>query len=337
MPALAKPTIRPNSHQFRKLDSAAPRRPPKPRPPLTTLAAPISAFLESRRIDRGAADKTIEAYQRDLTAFANTLPPDKTLETIEREHLVTFLTKLAHAKQKATSISRTTSALRQFFKFCCLELNLKHNPAENLESPQLPQRLPKVLTIDQVTKLLEATDTGLPYSHATNPDALKARDRAMIYLLYATGLRVSELIGLTTHNIDLQNEYARVKGKGSKERIAPFATQAGDILREYLDSHRPTLPPQTDHLFPNHQGQPLTRQGFWKTLNGVALQAGLSVDISPHKLRHSFATHLLQSGMSLRSLQLLLGHADLTTTQIYTHISPEHLKTAHRKFHPRGE
>ncbi len=321
--------------------SPAPPHETRPAPEVAAaqnlLAPPISAFLESRRIDRGAADKTIEAYQRDLTAFAKTLPPNTSLEQIQRDDIVTFLTKLAHAKQKATSISRTTSALRQFFKFCCLELNLTHNPAENLESPQLPQRLPKALSLDQVTKLLEAADTGLPYPHAAHPESLKARDRAMVYLLYATGLRVSELIGLTTHNIDLQNEYARVKGKGSKERIAPFATQAGDILRDYLTQHRASLKPTTDHLFPNHQGQPLTRQGFWKTLNAIALQADLNISLSPHKLRHSFATHLLQSGMSLRSLQLLLGHADLTTTQIYTHISPEHLKTAHRKFHPRGE
>jgi integrase/recombinase XerD len=159
----------------------------------------------------------------------------------------------------------------------------------------------------------------------------------MILLLYATGLRISELLALTTHSLDLAQEYLRVRGKGDKERIVPFASAAGTALRDYLEHHRPQLLPQSDHLFVNAAGTRLSRQAFWKTLQTLAKQAGISRSVSPHLLRHSFATHLLQAGMNLRSLQMLLGHSDLSTTQIYTHVSPEHLKQAQRRYHPRGE
>ena len=153
----------------------------------------------------------------------------------------------------------------------------------------------------------------------------------MIFLLYATGLRVSELVGLTTHQIDTKLGYLRVHGKGDKERIVPFAPVAGDLLVTYIEKHRRKVMPAGDLLFD------LTRQGFWNILKAIALQAGIAKAVSPHMLRHSFATHLLQSGMNLRSLQMLLGHSDLSTTQIYTHVTPDHLKTLHKRFHPRGE
>jgi integrase/recombinase XerD len=160
----------------------------------------------------------------------------------------------------------------------------------------------------------------------------------MVFLLYATGLRVSELVGLSVHNIDLEQGYVRVRGKGEKERIAPFAAPAGERLGQYLDAGRGALEPRTDHAFPNHRGFALTRQAFWKLLKDLASQASIdrAERITPHVLRHSFATHLLQSGMGLRSLQLLLGHSDLSTTQIYAHITPEHLKETHSRLHPRG-
>jgi integrase/recombinase XerD len=229
------------------------------------------------------------------------------------------------------------SSLRQFFKFCCVERGMKTNPAEHLRSPSIPKRLPKHLSSEEVTALLTSVETGLPYSGALG-DALRTRDCAMIYLLYATGLRVSELVGLAVHELDLEMGYLRVRGKGGKERIAPFADVAGDRLRAYIDQSRPGLggSKAQNALFLGLRGEPLTRQAFWKTLGQIARLAEIRKPISPHVLRHSFATHLLQSGINLRSLQILLGHSDLSTTQIYTHVTPEHLKKAHRRFHPRG-
>jgi integrase/recombinase XerD len=312
----------------------------KTNPEPSKLRTPIESYLEALRIDRGASDRTVEAYRRDLYQFAEWLSGNTgsgaPLEQVELEHLNSFLSHLHRAEQKPASIARKVSAIRQFFKFCCMENGAKSNPAELLQSPAQAKRLPRFLTHEQVEALLSASESGLPYQHESSRDALQARDRAMIYLLYATGLRVSELVGLTTHEVDLSLEYVRVKGKGDKERIVPFASAAGTHLRDYLSQHRPALKPVTDHVFVNHRGMVLTRQAFWKGLNALASLAGIQGAISPHKLRHSFATHLLQSGMNLRSLQMLLGHSDLSTTQIYAHVTPEHLKAAHRKFHPRG-
>lgn len=295
----------------------------------------IEAFLLAQRIDRGAADKTVEAYTRDLKQFATALG-DPELAKLTSADLDAYVVTLHKKGQKPASIARKISVLRQFFKFCCLERGLKTNPAEQLHAPRQGRRLPKNLSQEEVTRLLEAAEAGIPYP-SQKGEALKARDRAMVYLLYATGLRVSELTGLTTHSLDLQLSYVRVKGKGGKERIAPFAPIAGEKLTQYLQSHRPALEPATEHLFVNHRGLALTRQACWIILKELAIQAGVKASLSPHVLRHSFATHLLQSGLNLRSLQMLLGHADLSTTQIYTHVTPDHLKSAHKKFHPRGE
>jgi integrase/recombinase XerD len=313
----------------------------------------LDQFIQSQRIDRGSAEKTVEAYRRDLEQFFSWLREthSKTfgsaskaaIEKIDVELLGQFLSSLSKKGQGARSVARKTSTLRQFFKFCCLENLLTKNPAETLETPSLPKTLPKYLSQEKVQTLLDTVDVGIPY-HVENEElkaALHARDAAMVYLLYATGLRVSELVGLKLKNIEIEQGYVRVRGKGDKERIAPFAPVAGDRLREYRDLHRFRLESKTDtkkneFLFLNRDGTSLSRQSFWKNLKTLALQAQISSSLSPHVLRHSFATHLLQSGMNLRSLQTLLGHADLSTTQIYTHVSPEHLKTTHRKYHPRG-
>jgi integrase/recombinase XerD len=314
------------------------------RDPQTELQKITAEFVESMRIDRGCSEKTVEAYRRDLEQFDRWLSSRKlALATLDSDTISLFLADLTRQGQKASSIARKTSTLRQFFKFCCLEKGLKQNPAENLESPTQPKRLPKYLTSEQVQALLHAADQGLAYTvPEQDREALHARDAAMVYLLYATGLRVSELVGLTLHHIELQQGYVRVRGKGDKERIAPFAPIAGEKLAHYLEHHRKVLsarcggnePAQVAFL--NHRGEPISRQSFWKILKTLALQAGVTSKLSPHMLRHSFATHLLQSGMNLRSLQMLLGHSDLSTTQIYTHVAPEHLKESHRKYHPRG-
>ncbi len=303
---------------------------------MTSLKEAIHAFIESRRIDHGSADLTLEAYQRDLDQFAEGLRKDIPLEKVETQDIDRHIVKLYEAKHKSTSLARKISSIRQFFRYCCLEQNLKHNPAEQLKTPNLPKNLPKYLSEQSITRLLEEVDRGLDYSDSKIKLALQARDRTMIYLLYATGLRVSELVSLSTHEIDLSMSYLRVNGKGGKQRIVPFAEVAGSILDSYIQQIRPLFEPATNHLFLNRNGMAMTRQAFWKILQAFAQKAGIPENLSPHVLRHSFATHLLQSGMGLRSLQTLLGHSDLSTTQIYTHISPEHLKSAHKKFHPRG-
>lgn len=328
---------------------------------LQNFTALLTEFLQSVRLDKGAADATVSAYKTDLTQFLqwtskqqqqhaldfseptqSTNVPNNVSnvpEAITAQTLDDYLTSLARAKIQATSISRKTSALRQFFKFLTLEKHLEKNLAEDLENPKIPRKLPKHLSHEDTTRLLATTQKGLPYTSTPveTADALRARDRAMIYLLYASGLRISELLSLTHHSIDLQMTYVRVKGKGEKERIVPFAKPALTHLADYLENHREKLAqPTTEPLFVSLQGYALTRQSFWKTLKNIANQAEITEDLSPHRLRHTFATHLLQSGMNLRSLQMLLGHSDLSTTQIYAHVTPEHLKDAHEKFHPRG-
>ncbi len=301
----------------------------------------ITDFIEALRIDRGASEKTVEAYKQDLHLFQAWLGSAK-IKTLQSADLHRYFTDLTKQGQKATSIARKTSTLRQFFKFCCLEKGFEKNPAEDLKAPAQAKRLPKYLTTEQVQKLLDTVDHGLFYNvQEAEFVALQARDAAMVYLIYATGLRVSELVNLSLHQIDLQQSYVRVKGKGDKERIAPFAPVAGEKLATYIEKHRPFLasknkrPDQT--VFLTHRGDPITRKSFWEILKRFAAESEIPATLSPHMLRHSFATHLLQSGMNLRSLQMLLGHSDLSTTQIYTHVAPEHLKKSHKKYHPRGE
>jgi integrase/recombinase XerD len=317
-----------------------------------TLSAAIEAFLDALQVDQASSRHTLAAYGRDLRQLEAFLarkrsgsPKNDALAEpkggpdllVTPDQLGEFLATLSRHKLSARSISRKTSVIRQFFKFACLELGLRTNPAEQLQLPKTSKVLPKFLTEKETESLLAAVQPGLDYRDKNLSQAFQSRDRAMLVLLYATGLRVSELLSLTTHSLDLEQEYLRVKGKGEKERIVPFATVAGDELRSYLDSARPLLKPSSDHVFVNHQGKPLSRQSFWKILKELSRQAGIQKNVSPHVLRHSFATHLLQAGMNLRSLQMLLGHADLSTTQIYAHVTPEHLKDAHKRYHPRGE
>lgn len=304
----------------------------------------LKLFLDARKIDRGSATPTITAYRHDLEQLACELPEksDTPIETIESEDLHRFLKKLHHAKAKPASVARKVSAIRQFFKFGMLELELTSNPADSLRSPAQAKRLPKFLSHESVERLLFALREGLPYAEPIR-ESLVLRDRAMVVLLYATGLRVSELVGLSLHEIDLSLDYVRVIGKGGKERIVPYARPAREAIQEYLERGRPELVRErlrqgevAPRLFVSRRGEGLSRQSFWGTLKDLALLAGLDEEISPHRLRHSFATHLLQAGMGLRSLQALLGHSDLATTQIYTHVTPEHLKELHKKYHPRG-
>lgn len=287
------------------------------------LSAAIDRFEQYLKLDRGASTHTRLAYLRDLKQLQESLK-NEDLRSISSKELEAFFASLRAQKQKSASIHRKMSSLRQFFKFCCLELGLERDPMEHLEGPRLQKKLPRFLTSEEMAALLET---------ASSPSA-DPRDRAMILLLYATGLRVSELVDLRKDQVDLTHGSLRVIGKGSKERHVPIAPMACEALRDYLEQSRGESPHAA--LFLNHRGKKLTRQGFWKRLNVLALRAGLD-HISPHVLRHTFATHLLENGMGLRSLQQLLGHSDVSTTQIYTHLTPQHLKSVHKKYHPRGE
>lgn len=307
----------------------------------------IRAFLDTRKIDHGCSVNTIQAYERDLGQFRASLPdPDFGIQKVAPSHIHAYLKSLTQAKIKPASLARKISSLKQFFKFCILELGLESSPLDTIRPPRSAKKIPKYLTTEQTGRLLKTLESGLAYpdSEEDLQTALIARDQAMVMLMYATGLRVSELVGLKNKNLDLKLGYVRVLGKGEKERIVPFAPAAGEALEHYLSACRDTFLREKrkygkttpEEIFLSYRGEPLTRQAFWLTLKKIALEAGISQAISPHQLRHSFATHLLQAGMNLRSLQTLLGHSDLSTTQIYTHVAPEHLKQIHKKYHPRG-
>jgi integrase/recombinase XerD len=305
-------------------------------PPLHLQQQLVQEFLDAKQLDRGVAANTLEAYDGDLRQFFEWLSPAIEPSHVPQETILDYLEFLQHQSIQPLSIVRKLSTLRQFFKFCYLEKNFHSDPTEGIRNPKTPHKLPHFLNMQQMGDFLNLADQGLPYPGPLS-QSLKARDRAMIYLMYATGLRVSELLSLTLHQLDLARCYVRVVGKGQKERIAPFVPAAAERLRGYLETERPLLQPQSDTVFVNHRGTPLSRQAFWKLIKTLATQSHGTGPLSPHTLRHSFATHLLQGGLNLRTLQLLLGHSDLATTQIYTHLAPEDLKRAYQKYHPRGE
>jgi integrase/recombinase XerD len=293
----------------------------------------IALFLQHLKIDKGASVHTLSSYGRDLAQFesiSNTQLFSRTEKDVQA-----FLKVLKTKGLKSTSIARKVSALKQFYQFYLREGEISENPTLFIESPVQTKRLPKALDPAAIEALLEVTNTGIPYEGALK-EALRARDQAMIYLLYATGVRVSELVGIELSKCDVEAGLIRVLGKRSKERMIPFARIAGAKIHHYLTVGRPMLKPKSEHLFLGERGVPLTRQAFWKTLKKLASLAGIRASLHPHMLRHTFATDLLRSGMNLRTLQMLLGHADLQTTEIYTHVAPEKLKEVVEKFHPRG-
>jgi integrase/recombinase XerD len=289
----------------------------------------LNQFYQHLGVERGLAVLTVAAYSGDLQDFWKFLGGrDRTAWTaVTLDDLRAYLAALEARGLSARSRARRLAALRQFFRFLQREEQLSANPAELLDSPRLPQRLPKVLPEAEVTALLAAPDPSTPSGQ---------RDAAMLEVLYATGLRVSELVGLTLKQLDLRRGVVRPLGKGSKERVVPMVILAVEKLQLYLAQGRPRLlkDKQTPYIFINQRGGPLTRQGFWKILQQYALKAGVR-HLSPHTLRHSFATHLLSRGANLKVLQMLLGHANLTTTQIYTHLDAARLREMHQKAHPR--
>ncbi len=285
-------------------------------------------FISHLRVERGLADNTIQAYSRDVLRFFQFLEGRKRSPLhATQDDIMDYMSTL----QKALSIrscARNLSALKMFFRFLVSEGKMEGSPARLLGAPKLPRKLPGVLTRDEVDMLLSQPDPS---------NQRGQRDKAMLELLYATGLRVSELVGLQMANINLEAGFVRMVGKGSKERMVPMGTMALEVIKGYLSEARGKLlkNKSSSYLFLNSRGAGLTRQGFWKIIKKYGKKAGIRKEITPHKLRHSFASHLLEGGADLRSVQVMLGHADISTTQIYTHITRERLKQIHEKYHPR--
>jgi integrase/recombinase XerD len=288
----------------------------------------VDQFFAHLKVERGLSDNTVRSYSRDLMRFLNFLDGEKrTPLNLNRETLSGYVRHLGK-RLSARSVARHVSSLRRFYRFLVREGKLEVNPARLLESPKLPRKLPGTLSPEEVELLISAPKSV---------NAKGQRDLAMLELLYATGLRVSELVGLKLSNINLEPGYVRTLGKGSKERVVPMGEKARTALSLYLQEGRNALNRRTNsaYLFLNFRGKRLTRQGFWKILKGYASQAGIKKNITPHSLRHSFASHLLEAGADLRSVQMMLGHSDISTTQIYTHVTRKRLVQLHETCHPR--
>ncbi|MDX1581852.1 MAG: site-specific tyrosine recombinase XerD [Alphaproteobacteria bacterium] len=291
----------------------------------------LDQFLHYLEVEKGLSRHTLDAYSRDLSRYLQALRRFKVgrIEAVQSQHIVRFLAHLKETGIAPRSRARTLSALRTFHRFLVSEKYLEQDPTALIESPRSLQPLPKLLAQNEVELLLEAPQGDSP---------LALRDRALLEVLYATGMRVSELVGLELGDLKLDIGCLHAFGKGSKQRLIPLGEVALEILQEYLQNGRPLLLREwtSSRVFLNRQGRGLSRQGFWKNLNRYAQQAGIRRKIFPHMLRHSFATHLLENGADLRSVQTLLGHADISTTQIYTHVIQERLKQLHQQYHPRG-
>ncbi|MEN6474966.1 MAG: site-specific tyrosine recombinase XerD [Syntrophaceae bacterium] len=289
----------------------------------------IDAFLEYLVSERSAPENTIAAYANDLRSFsAWTTEQELDYGHITAEHLRDFTSQSKHSGLKPASINRRLTAIRQLYRFLLQEELVDSDPTRDLVRAKSGVFLPEVLSIEEVDRLLGAPDCSTP---------LGLRDKAMLELLYATGLRVSELVGLKLQNLNLHVGYLMTRGKGGKERLVPLGESALARVQEYLGCGRPQLVHKAvDVLFCSNRGTAMTRQNFWYIIKRYAVACGIFKSISPHTLRHSFATHLLSGGADLRSVQMMLGHADISTTQIYTHITSQRLKDIHTRFHPRS-
>ncbi len=297
---------------------------------LNPVPQQIDAFIDALWMQAGLSRNTLNAYRSDLTALSVYL--DKTgvsLLDAQAGDLLSFLSQRTAAGASPRSIARLLSSIKRFYQHQLQQGRLQADPSARIAAPKIGRALPQTLTEAEVEALLECVSAETPEKH---------RDRTMLETLYATGLRVSELVGLTLDQLNLQQGVIRVLGKGGKERLVPLGETAVDWLEQYLARSRPQLLKQASCsvLFPSRKGGALTRQGFWYLIKRYAQQAGISKPLSPHTLRHAFATHILNHGADLRVVQMLLGHSDLSTTQIYTHIARERLKTMHARHHPRG-
>ena len=297
---------------------------------MTTMIEP---YLDHLRIERRLAAHTLDSYARDLRALARFAASRKVgLEALDRHALESFVRQQISEGQSPRSVARAVAAVRGFYRFLVLDRHLEESPADDLPPPRAWPGLPNCLSLEQVERLLHQPDVSTP---------LGLRDRAMLELLYATGLRVSELVAIRPADLHLDAEYLTCLGKGNKERIVPIGEEATGWVRRYQREARPALAGRTrgrvvTRVFVNARGGPLSRVGFWKILKGHGRAAGLPASLSPHVVRHSFATHLLERGADLRAIQMMLGHADLSTTQIYTHVLQARLRSVYDRFHPRA-
>lgn len=289
----------------------------------------LKIFADYLAVEKGLAQNSINSYSLDIEKLYGFLQEEKkSLFKVKEEDLVKFVHQQAQAGLSPRSLARLISSLKSFFKFLLLENYLKKNPAERLTSPSLWLSLPRVLTVEEVEQLLERPDLKKPQG---------IRDRAILEVLYGSGLRVSELVSLELKDVRLEEGFLICKGKGSKERIVPMGRSAVRWVKTYLREVRPLWDKSgSPVLFLTRRGEAFTRQGVWKILKIYGREAGLSEKIHPHVLRHSFATHLLERGADLRSVQMLLGHSQITTTQIYTHVSRQRLRQIYDRFHPRA-
>ena len=303
------------------------------------MIEPIESFLHYLAVEKGYSEHTISAYRNDLKGLAEFAKSEASKQrtvpswaNLNRQNMLSYMVDLKERGYVATTIARKVAAGRSFFSFMVSEGNIKTDPTENMSSPSVGKALPKPIPINQVRLLLEQP-AKLSTSEAK-------RDRAMLELLYASGMRISELVALNLGDVNTEGDYfVRCLGKGRKERIIPLYEQVATVVKKYVDEDRPKLAHgrKETALFLNARGQRLTRQGFWQKLKEYAKSAGLSPQISPHTLRHSFATHMLSGGADLRSVQELLGHANISTTQVYTHLTTEHVRRAYDKSHPRAK
>jgi integrase/recombinase XerD len=292
----------------------------------------LQQFVRYLSMERGLSGSTVESYERDLAAFLHYTEGNGLTkpDSVEKHHIAAYLQYLKQSGKAIATISRSVSAIRAFYKYLVLERVVVSDPAAHMQSPKQEKRLPQVMSVSDVDTLLAAPKTDTPAG---------IRDRAMLELLYATGIRVSELISLDEEHINLEMGFIRCVGSGGRERIIPLGRMAADALRAYADMARGHFAkPQREErsLFLNHLGTRMTRQGFWKIIKKYARESGIAKDIAPHTLRHSFAAHLIENGADLRAVQEMLGHADISTTQIYSQVTKARMKDVYDRTHPRA-
>ncbi len=291
----------------------------------------LKEFIYFLSVEKGLSSNTLESYQRDLRKFFLFLRGKNINEIVKISRIIItdFLMEQREKGLAPSTLTRNLASIRSFYQFLLKEQIITENPAVELETPRAEKKLPKVLSFNEIELLLEQPETK---------NAIGLRDKAMLELLYATGIRVSELVSLNVNEVNLKMGFLKCDGKGNKERMIPLGSVAIRSIQEYLQNSRPKILKQKEEkaLFVNQQGTRLTRQGFWKILKKYALKAGIETDITPHTLRHSFATHLLENGADLRSVQEMLGHADIATTQIYTHVARRKIKEIYNQTHPRA-
>ncbi|MBS2969494.1 site-specific tyrosine recombinase XerD [Metabacillus sp. KIGAM252] len=292
----------------------------------------LKDFIHYMVVERGLSHNTVVSYERDLKNYLRFLTEQEldSLNKVSRVHIIQFLKMLKESSKSSKTIARHVASIRAFHQFLLRERAVDQDPSVHIETPQVERTLPKVLSLQEVEKLMDTPLMNSPFGY---------RDKAMLELLYATGIRVSEMTQLNLADVHLEMGFIRCFGKGSKERIVPIGRTAAGSIQDYLEKGRVKLASRkekTDALFLNHHGKRITRQGFWKNLKKISLEAGIQKELTPHTLRHSFATHLLENGADLRAVQEMLGHADISTTQIYTHVSKTRLKDVYQQFHPRA-